>query len=648
MCGISAVIDRRGSPDAIARVRRMHEPIRHRGPDGEGFLTVDRQFAPRVVHRAAEIEPRDAIAAIAFRRLNVIDLSDDASQPMGSPDGSIFIAFNGEIYNFRTLRDQLKGAGREFRTHSDTEVALAAYETWGSGCFERLDGMWGIVIVDLRRRLVVISRDRFGIKPLFWAVEGERLLLASEAKQILAARDAKPHANAAMVAAFLRGRRVPALDETFFDGVLPLPPSTYAEIPLHAGSLVPVPVRYWDFSSIHSREISEREYPRWRDEFESVFRRAVETHMVADVNVGFLLSGGLDSSSLTAIMTDQARSAGVAPAPTFSFGFRDAAPQICEMPYVDSVVRRLRLSNHETTFDAAWVEANAGRVMHASEEPALALPPLAQYRVFELCRAHGMTVVVDGEGSDEILGGYPYYHRDLLIDRAMHGRIWSFASELHQMARRYGRTSPSIVNQFFVQPALRRPKQISFPWVDPSYGARNGSMLVEARVAATETGGHDSRVNARLFRDVRWGNAKIVLSHTDRIAMAHSIEARVPFFDLDLMRLAFSLPDHFKVGHGEWKRILRDMGRRYLPPEVTERKERMGFGTPDGEMVRGALWPDIEKRIRDAGVIGGAMFTSRLPQFIDAFRAGTHDDFRAIWRVYALARWSEEFGVSLR
>ena len=173
-------------------------------------------------------------------------------------------------------------------------------------------------------------------------------------------------------------------------------------------------------------------------------------------------------------------------------------------------------------------------------------------------------------------------------------------------------------------------------------------MLAEARAAAGETGGHDSRVNARLFRDVRWGNAKIVLSHTDRIAMAHSIEARVPFFDLDLMRLAFSLPDHFKVGRGQWKRILRDMGRRYLPPEVTERKERMGFGTPDGEMVRGGLWPDIEKRIRDAAVIGGAMFTSRLPQFVDDFRAGRHDDFRAIWRVYALARWSEEFGVSLR
>ncbi len=366
MCGISALIDRRGSPETVSRLLRMHAPIRHRGPDGEGFLAIDRQLGAHLVRDAGLIGGRDAIAAVAFRRLDVIDLSEAASQPMVAPDGKVFIAFNGEIYNFRKLREELAARGRVFHTHSDTEVALAAYEAWGSGCFERLDGMWGIVIVDLTRRVVVISRDRFGIKPLFWAVDGDRLFLGSESKQILAAWDRKPEVNAPMVAAFLRGRRVPALDETFFDGIQPLPPSTYAEIPLEAGDLTPRPVRYWDFASIHSTEIPEREYPRWRDEFEVVFRRAVETHMVADVNVGFLLSGGLDSSSLTAIMAEQARARGESPAPTFSFGFREAAPSICEMPFVDAVVRKLGLSNKETTLDAAWISANAGRFFFAT------------------------------------------------------------------------------------------------------------------------------------------------------------------------------------------------------------------------------------------------------------------------------------------
>jgi asparagine synthase (glutamine-hydrolysing) len=642
MCGISAIIDRRGSPDTVARLARMHAPIRHRGPDGEGFLTVDRDFRAHLGRSATQ---RDAIAAVAFRRLNVIDLSDEASQPMASPDGLVFIAFNGEIYNFRELRGELAGEGRQFRTHSDTEVALAAYERWGVRCFERLDGMWGIVIVDLKRRVVVLSRDRFGIKPLFWSLDGERLLIGSEAKQIIAASDGKPEANAANVAAFLRGRRVPALDESFFAGIQPLPPSTYAEIPMNEELREPRPIRYWEFASIESREITEREYPHWREEFEAVFRRAVETHMVADVNVGFLLSGGLDSSSLTAIMADQARNRGAEPAPTFSFGFRDAAPQVCELPFADAVVRKLSLTNYETSLDAKWVAENSGRVMRANEEPALAMPHLAQYRIFELCRAHDMTVIVDGQGSDEILGGYPYYHRDLLIDRLKHGRALSFASELRQMARRYGRTSAAVVNDFFVQPLLQRRKQTSFPWVDPTYGRRSGEELEFARLAMTETGGHESRVNQRLFRDVRWGNAKIILGLADRVAMAHSIEARVPFFDLNLMKLAFSLPDRFKVGRGERKRILRDMARRYLPAEVTERRDRMGFGTPDGDMIRGPLWPHIEARLRD---VGGAMFTSDLPRFIDAFRSGAHDDVRAIWRIYALATWAAEFGVSLR
>jgi asparagine synthase (glutamine-hydrolysing) len=260
-----------------------------------------------------------------------------------------------------------------------------------------------------------------------------------------------------------------------------------------------------------------------------------------------------------------------------------------------------------------------------------------------------MTVVVDGEGSDEILGGYPYYHRDLLIDRAMHGRFFSLAGELHRIARRYGRSSARVVNEFFFQPLLRRRNaRVTSTWLNPAYGANGRDREGLMRLASTETGGHSSRVNQRLYRDVKWGNAKVILSQTDRISMAHSLEVRVPFFDLDLMKLAFSLPDRYKVGRGEWKRILRDLGRRYLPPEVTERKERMGFGTPDGEMIRGAMWPDIERRVRDSAVLGGEMFTPELPGFIDRFRAGEHDDFRAIWRVYALSRWAEEFSVPLR
>jgi asparagine synthase (glutamine-hydrolysing) len=211
------------------------------------------------------------------------------------------------------------------------------------------------------------------------------------------------------------------------------------------------------------------------------------------------------------------------------------------------------------------------------------------------------------------------------------------------MARRYGRSPIAVMNDFFFQPLLRRGRRSPFPWLQPEYGRRADGEAM--RAATAETGGHAGRVNQRLFRDVKWGNAKVVLGLTDRTSMAHSIEARVPFFDLRLMQLAYSLPDHFKVGRGERKRILRDVARRFLPPAVTERKDRMGFGTPDRDMIRGALWPEMEERIRAAD---GPMFSAALPRFIDDFRSGAHDDFRAVWRIYALTRWAAEFGVTLR
>jgi len=216
----------------------MHAPIRHRGPDGEGFLVVEPD-GPRRLESLDGSGTGPALAGLAFRRLKILDLSEAAAQPMGSPDGSLWIVFNGEIYNFRELRAELEGGGRHFATAGDTEVALAAFEAWGENAFERLEGMWAIVILDLARRRLVASRDRFGIKPLYFRREGGRLLLASEIKQILAAGSKRPCARAPVVAKFLSGNRYPILDETFFDEIFPVPPATWFESGLDAPAGAP-------------------------------------------------------------------------------------------------------------------------------------------------------------------------------------------------------------------------------------------------------------------------------------------------------------------------------------------------------------------------------------------------------------------------
>lgn len=636
VCGISVVLDRSASPESARRLLRMHEPIRHRGPDGEGFLHVERggQW-----HRGdgpiGDAVPTPLLG-MAFRRLKILDLSEAAAQPMGSADGSLWIVHNGEIYNFAELRNELRELGYSFRTSGDTEVLLRAFEAWDTKCFERLDGMWALVIADLRRRRLVLSRDRFGIKPLYWALEGDGLLVASEIKQIVAARARRPEANRALVAMFLRGVRVPCLEETFFDGIRAVPPATWCEVALDGVAPgAPEFQPYWDLAAFTCQDPDRPEdrYPEALAGFEGLLATAVASHQAADVRVGSLLSGGLDSSTLVGLLAD--------PVPTFSFGFGDAAPDVCELRYVDAMVRHRGLENHRTTFDSAWVVAHAPKVIRTLEEPPLALPALAQYRVFQLCREHATTVVLDGQGADEILGGYASYQRRLLLDRLRRGRLGELRRELAALG---GREAASMATEYAL--AVLRRHRARRDWLAAEYGRREDTT--EYLRALADRGRDPSLVNRQLYSDVKWGNVKIVLAYGDKNAMAHSVEARVPYFDRRVVEFAFRLPDRYKVGGGQRKRILRDVARRLIPAEITERRDRMGFGVPDGRMVRGGMWPSIRELLVHGPILDGPCFDARTArQFVTAFESGGHDDFRAIWRLYALGLWQAAFDVRL-
>ncbi len=524
MCGISVLLDPAGSPRLIARLLAMHGVIRHRGPDGEGFLLCDDRgnvthaTQPDSLNATTTAAPR---VGFAFRRLKICDLSTAADQPMGSADGKTWIVFNGEIYNFRELRSELEAKGHVFRSRGDTEVILAAFEEWGEDCFARLDGMWAIVILDLRRNRLVVSRDRFGIKPLYWTIDDSgALLLASEIKQILAAAEGRaPRSNRPLIAAFLRGSRYPVLEETFFEGVRSIPPATWCEIDL-AAPAAPHFRPFWALEDF-TAERNQLSYREAVERVEEVLGHAVASHCQGDVKVGALLSGGLDSSTLVGL----AHRHGAPKLPTYSLGYRDAAPQFCEMPYVDAMARRDGIENHETTIDASWVASNTDRILWALEEPPLAMPAFAQYRIFEFCREHGATVILDGQGADEITAGYSYHQRLFVKDRLLHGRPLAAYSELHAIAQREQRSAPGLFYEQFVAPRFRaRP---SFPWIADG-GERDGTA--EAAFARQDVGRDHSLVNRQLYFDVRWGNVKIVLGYGDRNAMAHSIEvARAVF-----------------------------------------------------------------------------------------------------------------------
>jgi asparagine synthase (glutamine-hydrolysing) len=640
------VLDPAASAGSGAALARMHQPIRHRGPDGEGFLAVDAEL--RAAWRQGPGEtPADALLGMAFRRLKILDLSEAAAQPMASADGLTWIVFNGEVYNFRELRRELAGQGRSFRSTGDTEVVLAAYERWGVDCFRRFEGMWALVIADLRARRLLASRDRFGIKPLHWALDAGRLLLASEAKQIARARAARPRAHAPLVAMYLRGIRLPCLEQTFFEGIRSLPPGTWLELPFAAPPAPPAFRRYWDLSAFRCDEPDRfaLAYPDAVAELAARLSAAVASHDVADVQVGALLSGGLDSSTIVSLLTQLSRAEG-RERPTFSFGLRDAGPALDELQYVDGLVRRDGLVNHTTGIDAAWVAEHAGRVVRALEEPPLAPAALAQHRVFELSREHGCTVVLDGQGADEILGGYAYHQRLLLLDRAARGRLNELRRELWAIARRQACSPLDVLSAFFLRPAAARLAITRRDWLSPDYGADGRDP--ELRAALEDGKGDPSRLNRRLHFDVKWGNAKLILAFADRNAMAHSVEARVPYFDRGLVEFAFSLPDRYKVGDGDRKRILRDVARPRLTPEITERAGRTGFAVPDERLMRDGVWRAARARVLDAGFLASPCLRARgVARLARGYDAGHESGGRALWRLYALALWRSEFDVDL-
>jgi len=638
MCGISVVLDNSGSCSITSRLLAMHAVIRHRGPDGEGFLLLDGHNAVTSSDRAEALRPAlTPRLGFAFRRLKICDLSQAAAQPMASIDGLTWVCFNGEIYNFRELRRELEAKGRTFRTHGDTEVVLAAFEEWGEDAFARLEGMWAIVVLDLRRNRLVVSRDRFGIKPLLWAVGSDgAMLFASEIKQILAASSERTwRSNLALVAMFLRGQRYPTTEETFFAGIRSVPPATWGAIDL-AAPAAPHFQPYWRLADF-TADFNTFDYAEAVDCAEDLLIRAVASHRQADVKVGALLSGGLDSATLVALAHKEGRKL-----PTYSLGYRDAAPSFCEMRFVDAMVRRGGIENHETTLDAAWIIANTDRILWALEEPPLAMPAFAQFRVFELCAQHGATVVLDGQGSDEITAGYQYHQRAFLKDRLLHGRLPAMLSELRAVAGRDRRSAVGLFADYFIRPYLRR--RPALPWI------ANGGAHAEAGefAFAAQDYGHDSSlVNRLLYFDVRWGNVKIVLGYSDRNAMAHSVEARVPYFDRAFVELLFSLPDTYKIGNGDRKRLLRDIARRYVPSEITERADRMGFGTPDEDMIRGPMRDVILEAVNDRAFHAAMwVIAPEASRFLLGFYDGSHQDYRAVWRLFVLSRWARRFSVS--
>jgi asparagine synthase (glutamine-hydrolysing) len=641
MCGLSAIIDFEPNERLLQPLLAMHECIRHRGPDGEGFMVIDAAWHAIGARTAPELE-RSAMANLrvgtAFRWLRIQDPGEAAAQPMSSSDGSVWLMFNGEIYNFREIRRELEQLGYRSVSVGDTEVILAAYLQWGAGCFGRLNGMWAMILVDLRDRKILISRDRFGIKPLFYYRDQNRILIASEVKQLLAA-GAPAIANRSALARFIRGLRPATPEETFFRDIFAQPAATFAEIRLQDPTALCFEP-YWRLDPVPTAPAPPLEEACAI--LNDLLAESVSEHMVAQARIGHLISGGLDSSLLAALAAPiYARRGERGMAASMAM---TSAKAYDESSYIDQVVAALHLQSVRAELTSVWLKNNIDRVTRAQEEPVAGMAVAGQFLAYEAAAHHGARVVLDGQGADEIFAGYPRHQYTVLKDYLRRGALTALLRELGSLWRHDARFLRDTW-RLRVIPRLahgwgRHPRQ-------PASGFLRTTDIQSPAQCRAPPQQRFSALDAELLNDVLAGNLRPALAVTDRNSMAHSIEARVPYVDQRIIEFAFQLPDHFKIGGGKRKRILRLLAERYLPKAIVGRVDRIGFGVPIEQ------WLTTNFRSELAALPDSEIFKcstlfdqSRLRSYIEGYLAGRHHDSGTVWRLYALEVWARVHAVS--
>ena len=652
MCGLSTILRFGGSAAIdLADLAQMHDSLRHRGPDGEGCFVVTRQMQGRRLDRVPTREQavaEDLSLVAAVRRLRVSDLRQQADQPLVSPDGRTCVMLNGAIYNHRALATELGAAGYRFQTTNDAEAVMWAYRKWGVECFAKLEGMWAILIVDLDQRRLIGSRDRLGIKPLYFAVEGHRLLLCSEPGPLARVRAGGPRIEEARFFEFLSGYPPRSAALSFFRDVEPVPAATYFQIDLRAdGPSTPKFESYWNLADFRSgMRAPEMSFTAAAQRYRELLQSAVDSHSSADVKAGSLLSGGLDTSTLVALWASRASKCHVPLPETYSIAWTD--PRMSEQPSIEAIASKAGVRNHVLQLSAAEVWNGIDRVVSALAQPLLGQELIAQHYVYGLARSHGAAVVFDGSGADEVQAGLPIYEAQMTLERLERLQWVGLVRELHSMARAYRLSHARIVRNYLIAPLQRNYRESrglpGYSWLDPRASESPADNWTRSR--CVDQSADSSRLNRMLYRETRHTNVPTTLNYGDRNSMAHSIEARFPYLDRQLVEFCFSLPASYKVGFGRRKRLLFETAKDYLPESVLNRREKMKF-------VPTRAWMPLRlhaKELRDAS--RSEAFASlpwidlpRMHSFVDAFLAEEHDDAYAVWRIYTASRWLHLFAL---
>jgi len=608
MCGIAGIWHRDGHKVNHADLKRMADAIQHRGPDGEGFWQQDN-------------------IGLCHRRLSILDISSRGSQPMATPDGQLQLVFNGAIHNYVELRQELQARGIVFLSETDTEVVLWAYRTWGKSCFERFNGMWAIAIWDSSKQELVLIRDRFGIKPLFYSVRDDRIAFASEAKAIISVFNEEREIQQQELVGFLHGAMPDSSDRTFFKNIFQIRPGNICSI--RRGNIHTE--KYWLFEP--GTEVAR---PDAEEAFLALLDDAVRLRLRSDIPVGAMLSGGLDSSSVALLAAAQITT----PMQTFSLQYDD--PACDESHYANRVLQenKLLLPHFFKPPSSQLLETIRSTTWH-HDAPCPSRGRFAAWHLMKDTSRH-VKVILTGEGSDEILAGYGRFVVDAMLDR------WQLESAPYSVIMREFRDLTGISGKpvhHFINHYIKQ-RFFSSGLLAADILGRDAKKMYRKADAPVPASRYRSRLNNVLWHEFTVDGMPEILHHFDASTMAFGIEGRAPFLDHRLVELMFSLPFNDKIRDGWSKSLLRRVMKGILPESVRLRRHKLGYPAPlnylyripkHAEEIRSCLLDGVGVR---QGWLNRKVLEKKLATRLQPRGANNPE---VLWRLLSTEFWMRDF-----
>jgi asparagine synthase (glutamine-hydrolysing) len=632
MCGLFGSVG--FAPDQ-ARI----DIVAHRGPDGRGW----REFA----------SPSGPVA-LGHRRLAIIDVSDAGLQPMSDASGRFQMVFNGEIYNYIELREEMRAKGEVFVSESDSEVLLRAYMLWGEAMLDRLRGMFAVIIWDDRDKTLFAARDRYGIKPLYMVQTPKGIAFGSEIKQLLGLPGLSGRMNVARVHDFLASGLADHTSDTMFDGVHQLRGGECVTLKTGAAGALAAVVRRWYPATAADLKISQAEAA---ERFRALLSESVKLHLRSDVPVGSCLSGGLDSSAIVCLMSNLLGSGdGGAKVNTVSACY--AEKSVDEKPFMDAVVAHAHTQPHFIFPRAEDVFQKAADITWHQDEPFGSSSIFAQWCVFEEARRVGVKVMLDGQGADEQLAGYHTAFAYRVAGMLRGGRIDVAIATVLARKRELG---APVLGQLSMAALALVPEPMTVRlrnayhqtkqrgWLDTEVIRSKGNRLTAVQEARTRAGLEPIVDIRSLCLGLTYAtNLPMLLHWEDRNSMAHSIEARVPFLDHPLVEFSLALGNSHKIEGASTKTVLRRAMKGIMPDRIVDRRDKLGFATPEQVWFRGPLKHEAMDGIEKTLSLYPTLFNAEAVRRNAARMLDGHAplDF-SLWRIINLGIWGQRFGVSL-